>query len=105
MAWTQSKTGTEAMTCSTDGMVLWWDTRNMSEPMEPLPLIEKVRCRNLLAVGLLAVDGRRTSAAMFGRGKGGLLGSCDISLMAESPQCMAWAVGGSCPRGAAPTLV
>ena len=41
MAWTQSKTGTEAMTCSTDGQVLWWDTRNLAEPLEPLPLIEK----------------------------------------------------------------
>lgn len=35
-AWTQSKTGTELMTCSTDGSVLWWDLRKMGEPLETL---------------------------------------------------------------------
>lgn len=41
LAWLQSKTGTEFMTTSTDGMVMWWDLRKMSEPQETLPL--KVR--------------------------------------------------------------
>lgn len=35
-AWTQSKTGTELMSCSTDGMVLWWDLRKLGEPLEEL---------------------------------------------------------------------
>ncbi|PNH11272.1 Dynein, intermediate chain, flagellar outer arm [Tetrabaena socialis] len=40
-AWLQSKTGTECMTVSTDGMVFWWDLRKMSESVESMPLKEK----------------------------------------------------------------
>src|SRR5947209_3768961 len=40
-AWLQSKTGTEAMTASTDGSVLWWDIRKLGEPTESLTLKEK----------------------------------------------------------------
>lgn len=32
--WVSSKTGTEAFSCSTDGQVLWWDTRKMGECTE-----------------------------------------------------------------------
>lgn len=39
-AWLQSKTGTELMTVSTDGQVLWWDIRMFGEYVEKL----KVRC-------------------------------------------------------------
>ena len=35
-AWTQSKTGTELMSASTDGSVLWWDLRKLAEPVETL---------------------------------------------------------------------
>lgn len=35
-SWTQSKTGTELMSCSTDGSVLWWDLRKLGEPLESL---------------------------------------------------------------------
>ncbi|XP_037073887.1 dynein intermediate chain 3, ciliary-like [Pollicipes pollicipes] len=34
--WVNSKSGTELFTASTDGMVLWWDTRKLSEPTETL---------------------------------------------------------------------
>jgi hypothetical protein len=37
-AWLQSKTGSEAMTVSTDGQVLWWDIRKLSEAVESMPL-------------------------------------------------------------------
>lgn len=40
-AWLQSKTGTEAMSVSTDGQVLWWDIRKLSESLESMPLREK----------------------------------------------------------------
>ncbi|KAG2445864.1 hypothetical protein HXX76_000468 [Chlamydomonas incerta] len=40
-AWLQSKTGTECMTVSTDGNVLWWDLRKMNECVENMPLKEK----------------------------------------------------------------
>eukprot|EP00887_Chlorella_sp_A99_P007769 scaffold20.g7769.t1 len=40
-AWTQSKTGTELMSTSTDGLVLWWDLRRLGEPLESLVLRER----------------------------------------------------------------
>jgi dynein intermediate chain 2 len=40
-AWTQSKGGSELMTTSTDGSVLWWDLRKLGEPLEQLTLREK----------------------------------------------------------------
>ena len=41
MAWLQSKTGSEAMTVSSDGKALWWDTRRLAEPTEELKLVER----------------------------------------------------------------
>lgn len=40
-AWTQSKTGTELMSTSTDGLVHWWDLRRLVEPLESLVLHER----------------------------------------------------------------
>ena len=40
-AWLQSKTGTECMSVSTDGSVLWWDIRKLGEPTETLTLKER----------------------------------------------------------------
>jgi len=40
-AWLQSKTGTECMSVSTDGSVLWWDIRKLGEPTESLALKER----------------------------------------------------------------
>lgn len=40
-AWLQSKTGTECMSVSTDGSVLWWDIRKLGEPTESLILKER----------------------------------------------------------------
>ena len=41
MDWLQSKTGTECFSVSTDGMVYWWDTRRLVEPVEELCLKER----------------------------------------------------------------
>ena len=41
MAWLQSKSGSEAMTVSSDGRALWWDTRRLGEPTEELKLAER----------------------------------------------------------------
>jgi len=40
LVWLQSKTQSECVTCSTDGQVLWWDTRNLSEPVEKVELTD-----------------------------------------------------------------
>ena len=34
--WSQSKTGTLCCSCSTDGQLLWWDTRRLSEPSDSI---------------------------------------------------------------------
>lgn len=39
--WLQSKTGTEALSLSTDGNVLFWDIRKLGEPTDTIPLVEK----------------------------------------------------------------
>ncbi len=36
--WIQSKTGNLCVSCSTDGQMLWWDTRRLGEPTEKLLL-------------------------------------------------------------------
>ena len=36
--WIQSKTGTDFFSTSTDGIVKWWDTRKMDNPVEELIL-------------------------------------------------------------------
>jgi len=36
--WTQSKTGTICSSCSTDGRMLWWDTRKLVEPQTSIDL-------------------------------------------------------------------
>jgi dynein intermediate chain 2 len=38
VSWISSKSGTEFFSVSTDGQVLWWDTRKLSEPTESLLL-------------------------------------------------------------------
>lgn len=39
--WTQSKTGTLCSSCSTDGRLLWWDTRKLVEPQQTVELKEE----------------------------------------------------------------
>jgi len=41
VAWLQSKTGVELLSCSTDGEALFWDIRRLEEPVESLTLTEK----------------------------------------------------------------
>lgn len=36
VAWVQSKSGAEFFSTSTDGQVLWWDIRKLSEPTESM---------------------------------------------------------------------
>lgn len=41
IAYLQSKTGTDCASVSTDGRVLFWDTRNLAEPYEEMELMPK----------------------------------------------------------------
>ena len=47
LSWVQSKSGTEFFSVSTDGQVLWWDTRKMNEPTETL-LIDPEKNGNIV---------------------------------------------------------
>ena len=43
VTWLQSKTGTEAVTVSTDGRLFLWDVRDMSQPAESVVLTDGVK--------------------------------------------------------------
>ncbi len=40
LIWLSSKSGSEFVTCSTDGQVLWWDCRDLSQPTDKLLIQE-----------------------------------------------------------------
>jgi dynein intermediate chain 2 len=42
LTWLQSKTHSEFVSASTDGQVIWWDTRNLSQPTETCILPNKL---------------------------------------------------------------
>lgn len=47
-----NRTGNECVTTSTDGRVLWWDTRNLSNgPVETLKIIENPSDQNTTTIG------------------------------------------------------
>lgn len=41
--WINSKTGNQCVSVSTDGQMLWWDTRRLSEPTDSLQLCTDVK--------------------------------------------------------------
>ena len=56
VAWLQSKTGSEFASVSTDGQVLWWDTRKLGEPVESLPLLPKNSQMGEELMGAVSLD-------------------------------------------------
>eukprot|EP00042_Codosiga_hollandica_P043770 m.420643 g.420643 ORF g.420643 m.420643 type:complete len:780 (-) comp56637_c0_seq4:151-2490(-) len=71
----QSKTGTEAFSCSTDGHVLWWDIRKLNEPTDSLILDLGQRG---IVTGAIALEYETTmpSKFMVGTERGSVL-SCN----------------------------
>lgn len=41
LIWMSSKGGNEFVSCSTDGKVFWWDSRNLSAPTDQLTVSEQ----------------------------------------------------------------
>ena len=54
--WLQSKSGTEFFSASTDGKVLWWDTKKLSEPVETLILDIEKKGRLENALGAMSLE-------------------------------------------------
>ncbi|NWH73409.1 DNAI2 protein, partial [Piaya cayana] len=54
--WLQSNTGTECFSASTDGQVLWWDIRKLSEPTERLILDITLKGLKDKALGAISLD-------------------------------------------------
>ena len=54
--WLQSKSGTEFFSASTDGKVLWWDTKKLSEPVETLILDIEKKGRIENALGAMSLE-------------------------------------------------
>eukprot|EP00762_Andalucia_godoyi_P000256 ANDGO_03198.mRNA.1 Dynein intermediate chain 3 len=63
--WLATKTNTECMSCSTDGQVLFWDTRKIGEPIEVLQLepAKQESYRGIL--GAVSLDYDPSNAAKF----------------------------------------
>lgn len=52
-----NRTGNECVTTSTDGRVLWWDTRNLSNgPVETLKIVENPSEQNSTTIGGTALE-------------------------------------------------
>lgn len=49
--WINSKTGNQAVSVSTDGQMLWWDTRRLSEPSDSLKLAIDSKATNETVLG------------------------------------------------------
>ncbi|CAF0850563.1 unnamed protein product [Adineta steineri] len=76
--WLQSKSGTEFFSASTDGKVLWWDTKKLSEPVDTLILdIEKKgRLENALGAMTLEYEPTIPTKFMVGTEQGRII-SCN----------------------------
>ncbi|XP_067914809.1 dynein axonemal intermediate chain 2 isoform X1 [Heterodontus francisci] len=63
--WLQSKTGTDCFSASTDGQVLWWDIRKMSEPVERLILDVTKKDNPDIAHGAVSLEFETTMPTKF----------------------------------------
>uniref|UniRef100_A0A8D0HGS3 Dynein intermediate chain 2, axonemal n=1 Tax=Sphenodon punctatus TaxID=8508 RepID=A0A8D0HGS3_SPHPU len=63
--WLQSKTGTDCFSASTDGQVLWWDIRKLSEPTETL--VMDISRKGILenALGVISLEFEPTMPTKF----------------------------------------
>ncbi|XP_006886454.1 PREDICTED: dynein intermediate chain 2, axonemal [Elephantulus edwardii] len=76
--WLQSKTGTECFSASTDGQVMWWDIRKLSEPTELLILdiTKKEMLENALGAISLEFESTLPTKFMVGTEQGVVI-SCN----------------------------
>nr|KAF6415514.1 dynein axonemal intermediate chain 2 [Molossus molossus] len=76
--WLQSKTGTECFSASTDGQVMWWDIRKLSEPTEVviMDITKKEQLEN--ALGAISLEFESTLPTKFMVGtEQGIVISCN----------------------------
>ncbi|EDL34441.1 dynein axonemal intermediate chain 2 isoform X1 [Mus musculus] len=76
--WLQSKTGTECFSASTDGQVMWWDIRKISEPIEVviMDISRKEQLEN--ALGAISLEFESTLPTKFMVGtEQGIVISCN----------------------------
>ncbi|XP_063265713.1 dynein axonemal intermediate chain 2 isoform X3 [Prinia subflava] len=76
--WLPSRTGTECLTGSTDGQVLWWDIRKLSQPSEKLILDITREDQLKKALGAISLDFAPTMPTKFLVGtEQGIIISCN----------------------------
>ncbi|CAF0762156.1 unnamed protein product [Didymodactylos carnosus] len=63
--WLQSKSGTEFFSGSTDGKILWWDTKKLTEPVETLILDVEKKGRLESALGAMSLEYEPTIPTKF----------------------------------------
>ncbi|XP_066092984.1 dynein axonemal intermediate chain 2 isoform X1 [Saccopteryx bilineata] len=76
--WLQSKTGTECFSASTDGQVMWWDIRKLSEPTEVviMDITRKEQLENALGAISLEFESSLPTKFMVGTEQGIII-SCN----------------------------
>ncbi|KAJ1071954.1 hypothetical protein AB1E18_015003 [Capra hircus] len=76
--WLQSKTGTECFSASTDGQVMWWDIRKLSEPTEVviMDITKKEHLENALGAISLEFESTLPTKFMVGTEQGVVI-SCN----------------------------
>eukprot|EP01112_Ceratiomyxa_fruticulosa_P014830 TRINITY_DN4297_c0_g1_i3.p1 TRINITY_DN4297_c0_g1~~TRINITY_DN4297_c0_g1_i3.p1 ORF type:complete len:588 (+),score=110.60 TRINITY_DN4297_c0_g1_i3:166-1929(+) len=82
LKWIQSKTFTEFFTTSTDGQVLWWDTRKIGEPTEAMMLNKP---KLTLADSNVNVSTSISSSLSTSNDTDSLLGGCCLDYDASAP--------------------
>nr|XP_023418649.1 dynein intermediate chain 2, axonemal isoform X3 [Cavia porcellus] len=76
--WLQSKTGTECFSASTDGQVMWWDIRKISEPTEVVILDITKKEQLESALGAISLEFEPTLPTKFMVGtEQGIVISCN----------------------------
>ncbi|XP_023986002.2 dynein axonemal intermediate chain 2 [Physeter macrocephalus] len=76
--WLQSKTGTECFSASTDGQVMWWDVRKLSEPTDVaiMDITKKGQLENALGAVSLEFESTLPTKFMVGTEQGVVI-SCN----------------------------
>jgi dynein intermediate chain 2 len=69
VSWVQSKSGSEFFSTSTDGQVLWWDIRKLSEPTEIL-LLDPEKNGNIVGGTVLDFENTMPTKFMVGAENG-----------------------------------
>jgi dynein intermediate chain 2 len=89
--WINSKTGNQCVSVSTDGQMLWWDTRRLSEPTDSLQLCTDVKAAGQILGGSSLEYNSEAGPSKY------LVGTEQGVVLMVSLYCICRCVTSSCP--------